>query len=282
MADVSYLLSNQQLVDVERNSSCANIDLDDVSLDADWLSTVVAMRLLLKTFANGMPSQEKALQVLARNILEGKVHQSFTTAADQLFLRGYLDRDQRIALSGAIGELLQAFGEKIEILGASGIVVDSGDAIDIANKEASGFVIFETTKEALPRWILISSSNRRDRDNQLVTEKGLQKAVTIADATGYRGPLRWWHTKEKGKVLDLGDCDFQMVYKGFLVESGSFRSRPIAEAVAKVAHLLRASIGFIHPKSEPVNGIFDNIAIYERSLLPKGAESNPFTSLMLA
>lgn len=149
--------------------------------------------------------------------------------------------------------------------------------------EANFSVVQSHTKEVLPRWLLISASNRRDRDKQLVTEKALKGAVVIGDATGFHGPLRWWHTKEKGKVLDLGTCDFQMVYKGFLIESGTFVSAAVAQAVSRVSHLLKASIGFIHPKSEPDSaGMFHNIAIYERSLLPKGTESNQFTSLMIA
>jgi hypothetical protein len=108
----------------------------------------------------------------------------------------------------------------------------------VVSRQSASFQVLSGTKEAGQRWILISSSNRRDRDSQLVTASALERAVMIGDITGFRGPLRWWHTKEKGKILNLGTCDFQMVHKGFLVESGTFLSEAVAVAVKNVQHLL--------------------------------------------
>lgn len=48
-----------------------------------------------------------------RALLEAGIHSSFTQQADQLFMRGYLNRDERIALSAAIGETLTKFGDMI-------------------------------------------------------------------------------------------------------------------------------------------------------------------------
>lgn len=48
-----------------------------------------------------------------RDVLGGKIHESFTTAADQLFQRGYLTEKERIALSGIIGDVLPKFQEQI-------------------------------------------------------------------------------------------------------------------------------------------------------------------------
>lgn len=71
-----------------------------------------------------------------RNILEGKIHSAFTLAADQLFQRGYMDRDTRIALSGLIGDVLEEFGERFATTDQDG-PVDPEDANEIAMKEVS-------------------------------------------------------------------------------------------------------------------------------------------------
>lgn len=49
-----------------------------------------------------------------RDLLTGKIHQSFTVAADQLFQRGYMTEKERIALSGVIGDVLPKFQEGID------------------------------------------------------------------------------------------------------------------------------------------------------------------------
>jgi predicted ABC-type ATPase len=49
-----------------------------------------------------------------RDLLTGKIHESFTVAADQLFQRGYMNEDERIALSGVIGDVLPKFQEGID------------------------------------------------------------------------------------------------------------------------------------------------------------------------
>jgi hypothetical protein len=78
---------------------------------------------------------DKATDVLARSILEGKIHQSFTVAADELFMRGYIDREQRIKLSSIIGDVLGEFGEMSEEV-LQDEMVNETDAEQIASKEA--------------------------------------------------------------------------------------------------------------------------------------------------
>ena len=50
----------------------------------------------------------------AGNWFEARIHQSFTDIADQMFGNGYLTREERIALSNAIGDALQAFNQSVE------------------------------------------------------------------------------------------------------------------------------------------------------------------------
>lgn len=75
----------------------------------------------------------KAQSQNVRAILEGKIHEAFTVAADQLFQRGYLDRERRIELSGAIGDLLESFGNTAADL--EDIIVNEEDTAVIATKE---------------------------------------------------------------------------------------------------------------------------------------------------
>lgn len=258
---------------------------EEVNKTYEFLEAVDMLRSMIDAFgkAAGARSDKAHAQTVGR-VLEGKIHEAFTVAADQLFMRGYLGRDERIALSGVIGDLLGNLAERAAEIEGAKLAVSPSDVVDIARKEQTrGVQAFSVVNKesADPRWVLVSSCNYKDRDGQIVSEAALRKAVLLGDMLGQRGPLRWWHTK-KEKALDLGKCDLQVVYKGFLVESGTFVSKAVADAIGRVAHNLRASIGFIHPDSEPDGeGVFHNIAILERSLLPSGAESNPFTSLVL-
>ena len=158
-----------------------------------------------------------------------------------------------------------AFGE---------VVLAYGDAHFVASLgNQSGFFVTKDAKGNY-RWVLISSSAYVDRDGEIVTEKALVRAVERMDETGDYGQLRWWHT---GVVL--GDADYAAVHAHQLIESGTFVSKSVAAAVAVAAQGLGASIGFKHPPTQPRNKQYEDIAIQERSILPRGKESNLFTQL---
>jgi hypothetical protein len=128
------------------------------------------------------------------------------------------------------------------------------------------------------RWASVSSTAYRDRDGEIVSSKALIQAVAVADATGHRGPLRFWHVPG----LDIGDCDFQAVAADgrALVESGTFRKPEYAAALKAHRGPLQVSIGFTHPATEPDReGVFHSINIFERSIVPDGRASNPFTRI---
>jgi hypothetical protein len=62
------------------------------------------------------------------------------------------------------------------------------------------------------------------------------------------------------------------------LESGTFRDERIAERVKEHASKYRVSIGFTHPATEPDrNGVFHNITVFERSLVPAGRAANEHT-----
>jgi len=154
------------------------------------------------------------------------------------------------------------------------------------------------TKEANEpsRWTAISSTAYRDRDGEIVSRKALADDVARADADGDYGPLVWWHEYKptavckstgrhtKYKALTLGHCDFNTVAGSngqFLVESGTFADERIARMVEENAADLSLSIQFTHPPTQPdTDGTFTEIRRRERSLLPRGRESNIFTSVV--
>lgn len=148
-----------------------------------------------------------------------------------------------------------------------------------SEKSYESFTVYKDASGA-DRWLSVSSTAYRDRDQEIVSTKALSGAVALADASGYRGPLRFWHVPG----VELGDCDYQATAQDgrFLIESGTFRSPAIATAVKSHAGDYQMSIGFTHPPTEPdVNGVFTNIAIFERSLVPRGRASNPLTQFAL-
>lgn len=141
-------------------------------------------------------------------------------------------------------------------------------------KEKGMFTVTKDAKTGEYRWTLISSSAYVDRDGEIVTEEALEKAVKRMDETGDYGELRWWHTP-----IVLGKADFAAVYAHQLIESGTFVSKEVGEKTAAAGNRLGASIGFKHPPTEPKAKAYHDIAIKERSLLPRGKESNLFTRL---
>ena len=144
-------------------------------------------------------------------------------------------------------------------------------------KELEGSVFVTKEASGKYRWTIISSNAFRDTDRQIITTKALENDVDASDTGGYYGPIRWWHVPN----LDIGDCDFRMVWGHTLLESGLFYDEDTAIAVKENADKLRVSIGFFHPKTEPnKNGEFDTIRTYERSLLPAGKEANPLTRIL--
>jgi len=143
-----------------------------------------------------------------------------------------------------------------------------------ASSIAPSFRVFKDASGRY-RWVAQSSTAYQDRDQEIVSTKALADDCTRADMDGSYGPLRWWHSPR----LDLGDCDFNAMHGRVLIESGTFRSPAIALKVARAAHGLEISLGFLHPPTEPdAHGVFHHIRRFERSLVPRGKASNRFTA----
>lgn len=180
-------------------------------------------------------------------------------------------------------------GRCIPIVLADGTTDDNRQAVAICysmwREGRKTFTVYKS-RDGSARWLSISSTAYIDRDGEIVSRKSLEQAVAFNDRRGYYGPLRWWHVGDiereslkAGAGLDIGDCDFSMLYGKFLLESGTFRKPEYANALKSFDGQI--SIGFLHPAAEPDDeGVYHNIVIVERSLTPTGKASNPFTSFL--
>jgi len=76
---------------------------------------VAPMRELATLLATGKAklAQEKDYKNTVGTTLEGKIHESFTVTADKMYQAGMMSTKERIALSGAIGDMLGTFRKKI-------------------------------------------------------------------------------------------------------------------------------------------------------------------------
>jgi hypothetical protein len=145
-------------------------------------------------------------------------------------------------------------------------------------KESSdGFMVYKSSDGY--RWVAISSTAYLDRDKEIVSTKALKQAVERAEATGEYGPLRFWHVPG----IDIGTTDYQALSNDgkFLVESGVITDEAIAQSLMKRGKGWQVSIGFEHPRLEPVGGVFENIRIFERSITPPGRAANPMTGFSM-
>lgn len=145
-------------------------------------------------------------------------------------------------------------------------------------KEAGVFTVFKDASGA-DRWASITTTAYRDKDGEWISSEAIRNVVVAGDDGAPRGPLRFWHVPH----LDLGDCDYQAALDGgrLLLESGTFRSKAAAKIGAEAAQRgYQMSPGFVHTRSEPRGGVFNSIALFERSFVPPGRASNPYTRLL--
>jgi len=70
--------------------------------------------LIEKKEEGGDENEQSGGEPTVRSVLESRIHHSFTVASDELFGLGYMDREQRIALSGLISDMLETFGSSID------------------------------------------------------------------------------------------------------------------------------------------------------------------------
>lgn len=128
------------------------------------------------------------------------------------------------------------------------------------------------------RWLAISSTAFQDRDQEIVSTEALVNDVARTDALSTAGPLRFWHLPG----VDLGDCDYAAVSGRTLLESGTFRDERYGQALKDSPQEWQISLGFLHPADQPDSaGVFHKIQRFERSIVPAGRASNPYTRLVI-
>lgn len=173
----------------------------------------------------------------------------------------------------------------------------------LTESRSKSFTIKEKSGEY--RWVALVSGAYPDRDGERVTIKALsnwaadfgKKTAEIPglgvipvryNAAGHAEPVvrRWWHVGEpnpelrtKGAGIDIGYADYAEMVGNHLVISGRYFDQEVGAAFAEKDQEDGNSIGFFHPKTQPdANGHFDNIDIFDVTVLPVGNASYPFTA----
>lgn len=240
------------------------------------------------------PDQASSTGTL-RTLMVGKLHEVMTQVSDQLTQRGYLSQEQNYELTRLKGDLLKIFNMQVPA-DLADIAISPLDLTGIANKEfalaeiESSFAVKET-KQGNHRWTMFTSSSFKDRDGETISLAAHEKDTDLMWESKEFGTLDWFHlhplvwSKTKGvdelpksvqeHGLIVGDCDYSAMHGRIRIESGTFRSKEIGQALAKDANNLSASLMYLYPKNEPdAQGVYHNILTVSRAVMPKQAVSN--------
>jgi len=231
-------------------------------------------------------TSHKAYTNTIRNLLESRVHRAYTVTMDELFMRGYLSRAERLQIAGRIGDFLGQLGEAVDEDGTGGRIVGAEDVEAVAEQKEAA-VLPQSSLTAYKgadgryHWIGISSSSYQDRDGEWATQKAQEADVDRMNASGQFGTLDWWHTKIKGAdgrfiPLDIGDCTHAAMIGRFRLESGTFYDDSIGEAFANSPRY-KMSLEFLYRAGEPAGGQYHHMVTIRRSVLPADAASNILT-----
>lgn len=163
-----------------------------------------------------------------RAVLESRIHESFTVAADQLFGRGVIDRPTRIELSSLIGDLLDGFGNAVgTVLEQTIVPGDVAEMVMLREREEDEYprTALWRGKNNLWNWIGIPSNNILDdgTPQHIISEKAHRFMVSAVDSGFYKDiygvdapPLWQWH-------IPFAIAETKMVAydeRGFLIAAG--------------------------------------------------------------
>lgn len=191
------------------------------------------------------------------------------------------------AFNGAHADCLEKNGEDCE---ATAMKVANGMKEWISKElHSRGAVSTFKQRDGKYRWIGFTSNSYRDREKEIISTKALENAVAQMTERGDYGVLRWWHvgepdvvTRTRGKGLDIASCDFSAVHNHVLVESGIYFDNQIGKAFAETKEALGMSPGFFHPTNQPnAEGVYEEIEIFERSLLPAERAANGLAAIQV-
>jgi hypothetical protein len=177
------------------------------------------------------------------------------------------------------GETMKCYGSESDAKSYLGALYANVDDAKMHSLPASLSIV--KTADGRYRWTSISSNNALDRDGEIVSSQALELDVYRSKMYGDQSELRIFHLP-----YALGGApDFRAVVDGHLVETGEFYEAGIAKSVAE--WMMRnpdapdgsgwgTSIGFRGYTDD--QGIYHQIEITERSVLPLSSAANPYTS----
>lgn len=138
-------------------------------------------------------------------------------------------------------------------------------------------------KVAGNRWMITWSNNFQDRDGEWFSEKAMDRYVARVDAGIVPPPvLQVWHAGEQTRI---GKAQIVGRHGHFMIASGEFDDTPqgrAAKAYYSNPRRMKAtavSHGFKYEPARFIDKVYHEFNTFEISLLPRGKEANPFTSL---
>ena len=180
------------------------------------------------------------------NILNSKIHGSFTITADMLYGLGYLDRDERIRLSGAIGDSLGVLEKTVADMDLDSREVSSEHALMIAPLGLYGYKEYNTKGGISDRWIAVSTVEMVDRQGEIFTTDAMDFDIARVQRLKEYPELRLYHVRG----FKLGMCDYMSRVDRYAVDQGYWNNTPFAQAMKDLVAVndgkWRVSRGF-HP-----------------------------------
>jgi len=199
------------------------------------------------------------------------------------------ERTRRINQLDALDKRLEAAGGDEELAARIEALREKLSESDTSKELSDRFTVFKQGNEW--RWLAVTSNAYQDGDREIVTQKALEADAERMTTSGEYGPLRFWHvgkvaydkpldwtTARAGIGLDIGACDYSVTHGRLAIEGGTVKEM-FAPGLA--ANEWQVSRGFAHPITEPSERAYHNIRTFERSPLPVGKASNPFTSFSI-
>lgn len=174
------------------------------------------------------------------SIIESRIHGSFTVAADVLYGLGYMTRDERIKLSGAVGDSLDSMTKVLDKLDMGGRSVDRHTSELLTNiilggrvepssvrQSNSALVSYKDPATDIDRWIAVSTAAVWDISEELFTERAMDYDIARALRTKQYPEFRMYHVR----AFKVGQCDSMGRVGKWAVDRGYWNSTRFAQAV---------------------------------------------------
>ena len=235
---------------------------------------------------------------------QAHIHRVFSSAADELATVGFLSTPERIALSKAIGDGLEAFAAAVDpSVGDRSMPMGFAQDRLYTNKEheperetlaskvkrwlkpepdremvagssaaGSAFVTFKDA-DGNYRWLGIYSNTLVDREAEAFSEDAHRDFEAYVDETKDYPELRVWH--EAGAVIGMADV-VAFDSSGYMLASGTFNELGEALAPALKAYdgVWGMSHGYRYSKGDLRDGVYHRYRSFEVSVLPLDAAAN--------